>query len=100
MADGIVARLGEFFPNLPGSIVDRQVLSPFDLEGLLGLTGGHHMHGDMAPDQLFFLRPVRGFGHYRTPVRGFYLCGSGTHPGGGVTGASGRNSAREVLRNG
>jgi phytoene dehydrogenase-like protein len=100
VADGIVARLNEFFPNLAASVVDRQVLSPFDLEGLLGLTGGHHMHGDMAPDQLFFLRPVRGFGHYRTPVRGFYLCGSGTHPGGGVTGASGRNSAREVLRHG
>jgi phytoene dehydrogenase-like protein len=98
IADGIIARLAEFFPNLTGSIVARQVLSPFDLEGLLGLTGGHHMHGDMAPDQLFFLRPVRGFGHYRTPVPGFYLCGSGTHPGGGVTGASGRNSAREVLR--
>jgi phytoene dehydrogenase-like protein len=100
VADGIVARLGEVFPNLTGSIVARQVLSPFDLEGLLGLTGGHHMHGDMAPDQLFFLRPVRGFGRYRTPVSRLYLCGSGTHPGGGVTGASGRNCAREVLRNG
>ena len=100
VADGIVARLGEVFPNLPGSIVGRQVLSPFDLESLLGLTGGHHLHGDMAPDQLFFLRPVRGYGHYRTPVAGFFLCGSGTHPGGGVTGASGRNAAREVLRDG
>jgi phytoene dehydrogenase-like protein len=98
IADRIVARVCEFFPNLDGAIVGRQVLSPYDLEGLLGLSGGHHMHGDMAPDQLFFLRPVRGFGHYRTPVRGFYLCGSGTHPGGGVTGASGRNAAREVLR--
>ena len=100
IADQIVARLGEFFPNLPNSIVARQVLSPYDLEGLLGLTGGHHMHGDMGPDQLFFLRPVRGFGQYRTPIEHLYLCGSGAHPGGGVTGASGRNCAREVLRDG
>jgi phytoene dehydrogenase-like protein len=98
VADRAIAKLGEYFPNLPGSIVARQVLAPPDLESLLGIWGGHALHGDMAFDQLFNLRPVRGWGDYRTPLRGFYLCGAGTHPGGGVSGANGRNCAREVLR--
>jgi phytoene dehydrogenase-like protein len=78
--------------------VHREILTPLDLERRLGLTGGHHMHGDMTPDQLLFMRPVRGFADYRSPVTGLYLCGAGTHPGGGVTGANGRNAARQVLR--
>ena len=97
-ADRVISYLGEFFPNLPGSVLHRQVLTPLDLERVLGLTGGHALHGEMTPDQLLFLRPVRGFGDYRTPVDGLYLCGAGTHPGGGVSGANGRNCAREVLR--
>jgi phytoene dehydrogenase-like protein len=98
VADRIVERLGRFLPNLPGAILHRETLTPVDLERRLSLTGGHHMHGDMTPDQLLFLRPVRGFADYRTPVRGLYLCGAGTHPGGGVTGANGRNAARQVIR--
>ncbi len=98
VADRVIAELGEMFPNLPGSVLHREVLSPLDLERRLALSGGHHLHGDMAPDQLLFLRPVRGYADYRTPIRGLYLCGAGTHPGGGVTGANGRNCAREVLR--
>ena len=98
VADRAIAKLGEYFPNLPGSILERQVLAPPDLERLLGIWGGHALHGDMAFDQLFNLRPVRGWADYRTPVRDLYLCGAGTHPGGGVTGANGRNCAREVLR--
>jgi phytoene dehydrogenase-like protein len=98
VADRVIAELGSFFPNLPGSVLHREVLSPADLERRLALTGGHHLHGDMAPDQLLFLRPARGWADYRTPIRGLYLCGAGTHPGGGVTGANGRNCAREVLR--
>ena len=74
------------------------MLSPLDLERVLGITGGHALHGDMGADQLFALRPVPGHGDYRTPVAGLYLCGAGTHPGGGVTGANGRNCVREVLR--
>ena len=97
-ADRAIAQIAEHFPTLPSMIEHRQVLSPLDLERVLGLTGGHALHGDMAPDQLLFLRPVRGYGDYRTPIRGLYLCGAGTHPGGGVTGANGRNCAREVLR--
>ena len=69
-----------------------------DLERGSGITGGHALHGDMAFDQLFNLRPVRGWADYRTPVRGLCLCGAGTHPGGGVTGANGRNCAREIIR--
>jgi phytoene dehydrogenase-like protein len=98
IADRIVAQLGEAFPNLPGSILHREILTPLDLERRLALTGGHHLHGDMLPDQLYFLRPVRGYADYRTPVRGLYLCGAGTHPGGGVTGANGRNAAAVMIR--
>jgi len=98
VADRAIAKLGEYFPGLPESVLHRQVLSPLDLERLLGISGGHALHGDMAFDQLFTLRPVRGHADYRTPVEGLYLCGAGTHPGGGVTGANGRNCAREVLR--
>jgi phytoene dehydrogenase-like protein len=98
VADRAIAKIGEHFPNLPGSILERQVLAPPDLERVLGIWGGHALHGEMAFDQLFNLRPVRGWGEYRTPVRDLWLCGAGTHPGGGVTGANGRNCAREVLR--
>jgi phytoene dehydrogenase-like protein len=98
VADRAIAQLATYFPNLLGSIEHRQVLSPLDMERLLGISGGHPLHGDMGSDQLFALRPVPGFGGYRTPVKGLYLCGAGTHPGGGVTGANGRNCAREVLR--
>jgi phytoene dehydrogenase-like protein len=97
-ADQVVSQLERSFPDLSGSILHRQVLSPLDLERVLGITGGHALHGEMTPDQLLFMRPVRGWANYRTPVRGLYLCGAGTHPGGGVTGANGRNAAREVLR--
>jgi phytoene dehydrogenase-like protein len=97
-ADRAIAQIGALFPNLEGSILHRQVLSPLDLERVIGLTGGHALHGDMGADQLFSLRPVRGYADYRTPIAGLYLCGAGTHPGGGVTGANGRNCAREVLK--
>jgi phytoene dehydrogenase-like protein len=75
----------------------RQVLSPLDLEEIYGLTGGNIFHGEMSLGQLFFLRPVPGWAQYRTPVRGLYMCGSGTHPGGGVMGAPGYNAAHEIL---
>lgn len=98
VADRAIDKLTSYFPNLKDSIVHREVLSPLDLERLLGITGGHALHGDMGFDQLFTLRPVRGWSDYRTPIENLYLCGAGTHPGGGVTGANGHNCAREVIR--
>lgn len=97
-ADEVIAQLEGHFPGLSGLIEHRQVLSPLDMERVMGLSGGHALHGEMSPDQLLFMRPVRGWAKYRTPIAGLYLCGAGTHPGGGVTGANGRNAAREVLR--
>ena len=97
-ADRAIAQMSEHFPKLPDLIEHRQVVTPLDMERLMGLTGGHALHGDMSPDQLLFLRPVRGWADYRTPIRDLYLCGAGTHPGGGVTGANGRNAVREVFK--
>ena len=97
-ADAAIRQISQFFPALPDLVLHRQVLTPLDLERRLALTGGHALHGEMSPDQLLFLRPVRGWANYRTPLRGLYLCGAGTHPGGGVTGANGRNAAREIIR--
>jgi phytoene dehydrogenase-like protein len=98
IADRVLSELDGYFPGLSSAVLHRQVLSPLDLERVLGLTGGHALHGEMAPDQLFMNRPVRGYADYRTPISGLYLCGAGTHPGGGVSGANGRNCAGEALR--
>ena len=97
VADRVISELDELMPGLSAAVVGRQVLSPLDLERLLGLTGGHALHGEMALDQLFVFRPALHYSDYRTPVDGLYLCGAGTHPGGGVTGANGRNCAAAVL---
>jgi phytoene dehydrogenase-like protein len=85
-------------PNFRASVIARRALTPLDLERGFGLVGGDIFHGALSLDQLFAARPVLGHGDYRTPVRGLYLCGSGTHPGGGVTGVPGHNAAREILR--
>jgi phytoene dehydrogenase-like protein len=97
LGDRVLARIGEFAPNVPASVLARQVLTPLDLEREYGLTEGNIFHGDIAPDQLFHMRPVPGWARYATPVPGLYLCGAGAHPGGGVTGAPGYNAARRVL---
>ena len=85
-------------PNFRASVIARRALSPLDLERDFGLTGGDIFHGRLTLDQLFAARPVLGHADYRMPVRGLYLCGSGAHPGGGVTGIPGHNAAREILR--
>lgn len=95
--DRIIAKLGEYAPNLPGSVVHKQILTPDDLEEKYGLTGGCIFHGAMSLDQLFWSRPLPSIARYRGPIPGLYMCGSGTHPGGGVTGLPGRNAAREIL---
>ena len=97
VADSCIDALAEYAPNIRDAIIHRQVISPLDLEREYSLTGGSLFHGDLTADQLFFMRPVAGWAQYRTPIAGLYLCGSGTHPGGGVMGAPGFNAAREVL---
>jgi len=99
-ADRVMDLIEEYAPGFRSLVRERQVLSPLDMEEIYGLTGGNIFHGEMNPGQLFFMRPVPGWAKYRTPIRGLYLCGSGTHPGGGVMGAPGFNAAREILRDG
>ncbi len=97
LGDRVVKTLATAAPNLPGLVERGQVITPKDLEDDWGLTGGHLFGGEESLDQIFTMRPVLGWARYRTPVRGLYLCGSGTHPGGGLTGANGRNAARALL---
>jgi phytoene dehydrogenase-like protein len=97
LGDRVVKKIAEYAPNVPNSIIARQVLTPLDLERTYGLTEGNIFHGDLSLDQLFFMRPVAGWAQYRTPIDGLYLCGAGAHPGGGVTGAPGFNAAHRVL---
>lgn len=99
-ADRCIERIAKFAPNVPASILHRQILSPLDLERTFSLTGGNIFQGAMPAHQLYNLRPVPGWSDYRTPIKGLYLCGSAAHPGGGVMGACGRNAAREMLRDG
>ncbi len=94
----IIDTLAAYAPNLPGAIEHVHALSPLDLEQEYGLTGGNIFHGELSLDQLFFMRPALGWARYATPIRNLYLCGSGAHPGGGVTGAPGHNTAMELLR--
>jgi phytoene dehydrogenase-like protein len=98
VGDNIIDTLEEYIPNIKQIIIGREVLTPWDLEQVFGLTEGNIFQGEMTPDQLFFLRPAARYSNYRTPVRGLYLCGSGAHPGGGVMGAPGKNAAREMLK--
>ena len=88
----------QYAPGFRSLIVEKQVLTPLDLERRFGLTGGNIFHGEMSLDQMFVMRPLPSCARYRTPIRGLYLCGSGTHPGGGVMGAPGYNAAREILK--
>jgi len=97
-ADRVVDGYARFARNLKGAIEHRQVLGPHDMEQEYGLVGGNIMHGDLTLDQLFSWRPVAGYADYRTPIKGLYLCGSGTHPGGGISGINGRNASREILK--
>jgi phytoene dehydrogenase-like protein len=97
VADLMIDTVESYAPGFKASIIARQILSPLDLERLFGLPDGDIFHGAMSMDQLFSLRPMRGYADYRMPVPGLYLCGSGAHPGGGVTGAPGHNAAQAVI---
>jgi phytoene dehydrogenase-like protein len=98
LGDAVVNTLSEYAPNLKNIILHRQVVTPWDLENDFGLTEGNIFQGELTLDQLFFLRPVPGWAKYRTPVKNLYMCGSCTHPGGGVMAASGRLAALEILK--
>jgi phytoene dehydrogenase-like protein len=98
VADLMIDTVDGWAPNFKRSVLGRMSLSPVDLERKFGLIGGDIMHGHMSLDQLWAARPVLGNGSYRSPITGLYMCGAGTHPGGGVSGMPGLNAAREVLR--
>lgn len=98
LTETVVNALAQYAPDLPEKIVGEQVITPLDLEQTYGLTGGHIFHGELALDQVFTMRPFLDWSRYRTPIKNLYLCGSGTHPGTGLTGASGANAAREILK--
>jgi phytoene dehydrogenase-like protein len=97
-ADSIISVVEHYAPNFRSSILGMQVLSPMDLERTFNLTGGDIFHGALQLNQLWSARPVLGYGNYRLPLKGLYLCGSGAHPGGGVTGVPGWNAGREILK--
>ncbi|HVA63364.1 MAG TPA: hypothetical protein VNF74_06550 [Terriglobales bacterium] len=94
----MIATVNHCAPNFQRSVLGRSILSPLDLERTFDLTGGGIFHGTLSLDQMFSARPALGYGNYRSPLKGLYQCGSGTHPGGGVIGAPGHNAAREILR--
>ena len=94
----VIDRLQEFAPDLPGRITAAETITPADLESTYSYTGGHIHHGEMALDQLFIMRPTLGWAQHTTPVAGLFLCGAGTHPGGGITGANGAHAARAVIK--
>lgn len=97
-ADAVIDQVTRFAPNFKASVLGRRALAPLDLEREFGLVGGDIFHGKLTLNQLFSARPALGHGDYRMPLKGLYLCGSGAHPGGGVTGVPGHNAAREILR--
>jgi phytoene dehydrogenase-like protein len=94
----VVQTLARYAPDLPEKILTHQIITPQDLEDVYGLTGGQIFHGDLALDQFFTMRPLLDWARYKTPIQNLYLCGSGTHPGAGLTGGSGANAAREILK--
>jgi len=98
LGDTVTETLAEYAPDLPGLVEGRDIITPKDLEQTYGLTGGHIFHGELALDQLFTMRPLLNWAQYRTPIQNLYLCGSGTHPGTGLTGGSGANAAREIVK--
>ncbi len=97
LGDRVTERIGQFAPNMPDSVVARRVYTPADLETTFGITEGNIFHGDISLEQMFFMRPLPRWAHYETPITNLWLCGAGTHPGGGVTGAPGYNAAHAIL---
>jgi phytoene dehydrogenase-like protein len=97
LGDAVIDTLAEYAPNLKSAILHRQVITPADIERIVGLSEGNIFQGELTLQQMFFLRPAPAWARYTTPLAGLYQCGAGTHPGGGVMGASGRNAALAIL---
>jgi phytoene dehydrogenase-like protein len=95
--DTVIDTIAEYAPNIKDIILHRQVLTPLDIERKFGLSEGNIFQGELSLEQLFFLRPVPGWAQYRTPIHNLYMCGSATHPGGGIMGAPGLNAAQTIL---
>jgi phytoene dehydrogenase-like protein len=100
LLDRVLDTLDDYAPNVRGAILGHTVITPLDFERTYGLTEGNLYHGEMMLDQLYLMRPVAGCAQYRTPISGLYLCGAGTHPGGGVIGVPAYNAAREIHKGG
>ena len=98
LGDRVTDLIGRYAPNVPNSVIARRVFTPPDLEATFGITEGNIFHGDISLEQMFYMRPLPEWTQYRTPLRGLWMCGAGTHPGGGVTGAPGYNAAHAILR--
>ena len=94
----VIDTLAEFAPNIEDLILHKQVITPWDIEQQVGITQGNISHGELVLDQLFFMRPTPGWANYRTPIRNYYQCGAGSHPGGGITGTPGRLAALEIMK--
>jgi len=94
----VLDTLAEHAPNIRERIIHKQVLTPLDLERTFGLSEGNIFQGELSVEQLFFLRPAPGWAQYRTPIRNLYMCGSASHPGGGIMGAPGYNAAMKILK--
>jgi phytoene dehydrogenase-like protein len=97
LANIVIKTLGAYSPNLANIVEGAHVITPQDLESIYGFTGGHIFHGEIALDQIFTMRPVLDWARYQTPIKGLFLCSNGTHPGNGLTGASGANAAKEII---
>lgn len=98
LAGNVLRTVSQYAPDLEQLVVARQIITPLDLQETYGLTGGHTLHGEPSLDQLFTMRPILGWAQYRTPIAHLYMCGAGTHPGGGITAGSGQNASREILK--
>ena len=96
--DAVIDTISEYAPNLKDLILHKQVLTPLDIERTFGLSEGNIFQGELTLEQLFVLRPAPGWADYRTPIKGLFMCGSATHPGGGIMGAPGRNAAMKAMR--
>lgn len=97
LMDRVIEILGEYAPNLPGSVLHKQIFTPVDIQTEYNVTGGSLFHGRMSLDQMFHMRPVPGYSNFKTPIKNMYICGSAVHPGGGVMGIPGWNAARMIL---